>query len=141
MMLPSLKQPRAGVATVELAIVSPIIFMVIFTAIEFGRMFMAIHGLEEAAREGCRTAIVAGATSQEVEQAVADRLTTFGIAGYEVELEPNSPYDACQGEPYSVTITVGYASISWLPSPQFLNDIILTGSCTLPRETDQCAAN
>lgn len=131
---------RRGAATVELAVVAPLIFLLIFAAVEFGRLLMATHGLEEAAREGCRKAILANATATDVQNTVAARLATFGISGYTLTTNPSSPSSACQFEPITVRIVVPYSNVSWLPTPRFLNTIQLNASCTLSQESDPCGS-
>jgi Flp pilus assembly protein TadG len=67
-----------GAAAVEFAIVSTILFMIVFGIIEFGRTYSQYEVLQGAAREGARRAAV-GATLSQVQQAVtqaADPYTT-----------------------------------------------------------------
>jgi Flp pilus assembly protein TadG len=129
---------RRGTTAVEMAIVAPLVFLLIFSSFEFARMLMASHGLEEAAREGCRQAILADATLKQVQDTVQNRLTTFGLKGYTLTVDPAQPSLACQYDPVSVNITVPYTSVSLLPTPRFLGAITLRASCTLPRESDEC---
>ena len=58
---------RPGAATLEFAVVIPALFLMIFGLIEIGRGFMVCHLLENAARTGCRSAVVSGATNASVE--------------------------------------------------------------------------
>jgi Flp pilus assembly protein TadG len=132
------KAARRGASVVEMALVVPIIFLVVFTCIEFGRLLMVVHGLEAAAREGCRTAIAWDATAQTVEDIVEERMATFGIQNYTLTLDPTSPSTACQWAPVSVRITTSYNNVSWLPAPKFLSGITFSGTCTLPQEADRC---
>jgi Flp pilus assembly protein TadG len=135
---PRTTSSRRGAAVVEMAIVTPIIFLLVFSCIEFGRMLMVVHGLEAAAREGCRTAISWDSKKKDVQDMVEERLATFGIKKYSLTLDPASPATACQWEPVSVRITAKYKDVSWLPAPRFLSGVTLTGSCTLPQEADRC---
>ena len=52
------RSTRRGATTVELAVVAIPLFMVVFGSIEFGRAMMSVQTLEEAARSGCRVAIL-----------------------------------------------------------------------------------
>jgi len=131
------KRSRRGVATVEFALVAPLIFLFVFAAIEFGRVLTVIHALEAAAREGCRIAISWDTTTQDVEDEVAERLNSFGISGYDLTIDPTPPTSALQWEPITVQIAVTYGKVSWLPVPERLQGITLAGSCTLPQESDQ----
>jgi len=49
-------------AVVEMAVVLPLLLTILFGIIEFGWLFMVTHTLTSAAREGCRTAVLSGAT-------------------------------------------------------------------------------
>lgn len=118
----------------------PAHFVFFFAAIEFGRGLMAIHGLETASREACRIAVAWNPTNEDIESAVAERLSSFGISDYTVTIEPDPPTGARQWEPIRVRITVPYAEVSWLPLPRFLQTVTLHGSCTLPQESDQSAS-
>lgn len=60
------QEGRRGAVTVELALVLPIFTMLVFGIIEFGRGFMIMQLVTNAAREGCRRAIIDGSTNTEV---------------------------------------------------------------------------
>ncbi len=130
------KSDRRGATVVEFAFIAPVLFLVVFASIEFGRAMMAVHALEGAAREGCRVAIIKGATAEAVEDKVASLMDVVGISDYTMTMDPASPISAAQWQPVTVSISVSYQNISWLPVPQFLGGIPLTGTCTLPRESD-----
>lgn len=130
------KTSRRGAAAVEFAIVAPLIFLLLFAGIEFGRVLLTFHGLDAAAREGCRRAVRWDATQDDVEQTVANSLTVFGIPDYDLTTEPSRVASARQWDPVTVRIEVTYGQLSWLPTPQFMQGITLAGSCTLPEESD-----
>jgi Flp pilus assembly protein TadG len=119
---------------VEFAMVSPFVFLFFFASLEFGRLQMAYHGLEGAAREGCRTAMSWKASSADVEQTVTNRLRSFGIAGQSLTILPSPLSGAREWEPITVRVEVPYSQVSWLPIPRFLQGITLVGSCILPKE-------
>ena len=54
---------RSGAAVVEMALVMPIFCMFILAIVEFGRGFMVVQLLNDAAREGARSAILSGSTN------------------------------------------------------------------------------
>lgn len=126
---------RRAAAAVEFAIVAPLIFLLLFAAVEFGRVLMTIHAIESAAREGCREAVSWDPSSQHVKQTVADHLTPFGISGYTLKLNPAEPRNARQWAPVTVEIDVPFSRVSWLPVPRFAQRLMLSGSCTLPQES------
>ena len=127
---------RRGAATVEFALVCPLIFLFFFTAIEFGRLQMAIHGLQAAAREGCRLAVSWNASQNDVEQVVNNRLTSFGLPNYKLTMSPSVFSSAAEWEPVTIQVETTYDEVSWLPVPKFAHGINLVGSCTLPKESD-----
>ena len=127
---------RRGAAAVEFALVSPLIFLLFFASIEFGRLLMVTHALDTAAREGCRKAVSWDVDSENIEQVVTARLATCGISRHSLDVEPSSPAGANQWDPITVRIAVPYGEVSWLPVPRYLAGITLRGSCTLPKESD-----
>ena len=127
---------RRGAATVEFAIVAPVIFLFVFASFEFGRAIMATHGLEAAAREGCREALSWDVTTEDIETKVQNRMLKYGISDYTLTIDPASPTDANQWGPVTVRVSTTYDQISWLPVSRFLRGITLQGSCSLPQESD-----
>ena len=123
---------------VELALVSPLVFFFIFVTIEFGRMLMVYHGLEEAAREGCRVAIVPESNGRDVRTVVRERLATVGLSetDFTMPVHPKPFSTADQWAPVTVGIVATYGDVSWLPTPDYLKNIRIRGSCTLPREIE-----
>lgn len=121
----------------EFAVISPLVFLLIFGSIEFGRGMMVVHTMEEAVRTGCRMAIVDGATTSEVETAVQTLLNSNGITNYTLAISP-ALASTCQWEPVTVSVTANYSDVSWLPTLLYLGDRTLTATCTLPQEGDPC---
>ena len=71
-------QGRRGAVTVEMALVLPIFTMLVFGIIEFGRGFMIMQLVTNAAREGCRRAIIDGSTNTEITNYVQTFMQTSG---------------------------------------------------------------
>ncbi|MFQ5733017.1 MAG: TadE/TadG family type IV pilus assembly protein [Planctomycetaceae bacterium] len=129
------RSERRGGFLVEFAMVVPFVFLVIFGFVEYSRFALVRHGLEESARVGCRSAIVKGATVDDVKTSVANALAPFGVTGQTTTV---SNLSVCQGDIVTVTITVPYSNLKWLPSPQFLSPPAVTVTCSLPKESDDC---
>ncbi len=72
------RQGRRGAVTVEMALVLPIFTMLVFGIIEFGRGFMIMQLVTNAAREGCRRAIIDGSTNNDVSSYVQTFMQTSG---------------------------------------------------------------
>src|SRR5262249_24482778 len=60
------KRARLGAHTVEFALCAPIWFVLILGMFEFGRAFMVMQLLNDAARRGCRVGIIEGASTQQI---------------------------------------------------------------------------
>ena len=125
---------RHGVVAVEFAAVAPVLFLIVFGSIEFGRAMMCVQALEESARSGCRVAILDGTTDAEIEAEVNRILTPSGILDYTIQTEPSNIATAEKWAPISVTVTSSFSHMSWLPLPGRLSEKTYTSSCTLPKE-------
>lgn len=128
------RPPRCGAAVVEFAIVAPLLFLLVLGMLEFGRGFMVKHALTNSARSVCRAAIVDGATQTELLALASASLAGTGIDTYNVVFNPDPVSSAAGNSPVTVTIDTNYADVSWLPFPQFLQGMTLSGSCSLPHE-------
>ena len=60
------RKQRRGAATVEFAVVAPVFFLLVFGMIEYGRMVMVQQIIVNAAREGCRAAVLDGSTGPSI---------------------------------------------------------------------------
>ena len=126
---------RRGAAVVEFAIVAPVFFLLVFGMIEYGRMVMVQQVLTNASREGARRAVLDGVTDAAVTTAVNTYLTNASVSGATttVTTTPPVPPDVAEGR--TVTVTIPFSQVSWLPSPMFLGSTTLRASTTMRRET------
>lgn len=122
---------------VEFAFVAPVLVLLVFGMIEFGRMVMVQQVLTNAAREGARVGILDDATAVDVETVVNDYLASSSIAGATVTVTPDPPSNAGYGEAVTVTVDVPFGQVSWLPSPMFLQGQVLSATTAMRRETVQ----
>lgn len=125
--------PRVAKATavVELAVVLPLVLTLLFGIIEFGWVFMVSQTLTTAAREGCRVAILEGATDQEISAKIDQYMGNTGVDGYAVDIS-----HATVGDPTeAITLTVPYAEISLLGGYFNLSDdFTLRGYAAMRKE-------
>src|ERR1700741_3020642 len=86
-----LKNPtkRRGALTVELSVVAPVLFLVIFGVIEIGRGILVLHLLNNAAEVGCRTGIIEGQSTDNIKTAVSGVLTPANITGHTTTVQVN----------------------------------------------------
>ena len=76
----SRRKSRAAVA-VEMAVISPVMFSILFGIIEFGWLFTVRHTMVNAAREGARLGALPGVTGDEIEDRTVQFLEPLGING------------------------------------------------------------
>lgn len=111
---------RSGVAAIELALVAPVFFLLVFGLIEFGRMMMVQQSLTNAAREGCRTAVMASTiSSSDVDAAVRDYLQSIMHNASNVDevrvTVPSGLASCASGTDLTVAVEVNYTNVSWVP--------------------------
>ena len=126
---------RRGVAAVEFALVAPVFFLVVLGIIEFGRMAMVQQVLTNAAREGARVGVLDGSTKAKVVNAASQYLDGAAVTTATVDVSPDPPDSAGYGQPVTVTVTVLFDDVSWLPAPFFLGGRNLTAEAIMRRET------
>ncbi|MCE5267671.1 MAG: pilus assembly protein [Planctomycetaceae bacterium] len=134
------RRNRRGAALVEFAIVAPIFFLLVFGIIEFGRAIMVQEIITNASREGARLAVLdaPNPTAGQVNTTVTTYLANAGISGATVTINPAEPTSAGYGQPVSVTVSIPFGNVSWLPAPMFLGKATkLTAKSVMRRETVQ----
>ena len=133
------RRKRRAAAAVEFAIVAPIFFLMIFGMIEYGRMVMVQQVLTNASREGARFAVLDGANYEEIKSRVQDYLESASIdkVNANVSVAPDPPSSAAFGEPITVSVSIPFSKVSWLPSPMYLGGKTLTATTVMRRESVQ----
>jgi len=118
-----------GQALVEMALVLPVLVLLIFGIIEFGRVFNAYLIITNAAREGARAGIV-GATDLKILQTVEGSATTLDTLQLTVTITPSSAYRV-RGS--SLTVDVDYPVTLYAPviSNIIGNPYVVHGSSTM----------
>jgi Flp pilus assembly protein TadG len=134
---PYQRRRRKGAAVVELAAVSPLFVLLILGMIEYGRLVMVQQILTNAAREGARVGILDNRTTSDVTSAANQYLAAANIQTATISVTPEPPSSAANGNPVTVTISVPFTQVSWLPSPLFLGGTTMTSTATMRRETIQ----
>jgi Flp pilus assembly protein TadG len=122
---PRLSRQRRGAYAVEFAFVAPVLFAFILGSVEFGRVNMLMHSLDNAVLEGARRGLVVGATSSDVSAKVNALLTACTVRSFTTSSTLND-------DNVSVTVSVDMNSNSWT-TPFFFKNKTLTRSITLTR--------
>jgi Flp pilus assembly protein TadG len=122
-----------GIAAVEFAIVAPIFFLVVIGIIEIGRAMMVQQVLINASRVGARRAVMLASDEQAVVDAVTEYAAGVGVSGVETNVSPN-PATATAGEPVTVSVTIGFNQVSWLPTPWLMGGRNLASTSVMRKE-------
>lgn len=126
---------RRGAALVEFAMVAPVFFLFMVGAIEFGRAIMVQEVLTDASREGARVGILDGSTTSDVAAAANSYLSAMSISGTTVTVSPLNPGSSPSGTQVTVTVSVPYNSVTWVPAPWFLGGATLKASTAMMRQS------
>ena len=116
---------ESGVALVEFALILPVLLLILFAILDFGRAFNYWIDMTHLANEGSRWAVVndnQGAPSQTLQQYIQSRANTPELRDGGTSQVPD-PLEVCielgasqatatAGDPVQVTVKTGY---NWLP--------------------------
>ncbi|MDA0657753.1 MAG: TadE/TadG family type IV pilus assembly protein [Planctomycetota bacterium] len=131
----AIREKRRGTAVVEFAIVAPVFILLVFGMIEFGRMVMVQQMLTSATREGARMAVVEGAVAGTIETWVEDYLESMTVHNGTATVTPSPLDNAAVGDPVTVTASVTFGNVSWIPVPMYLGNRVLTATSVMRRES------
>ncbi|MFO0941662.1 MAG: TadE/TadG family type IV pilus assembly protein [Pirellulales bacterium] len=122
---------RQGATAIEFALTAPILFALVFGAVELGHANMVLNTAEAACYEGARVGILPGATVAECEQATRNKLTALKIKNATIQV---SPANLSNFSPtVTIKVVVPYANNA-LTFPFFTKNVVVQRECTLTRE-------
>ena len=122
---------RRGAAMVEFALILPVLVLILFGVIEFGRMVMVHQVLVNASREGARLAVLPGTTSAQVQNTIDGYMASAGITGHTATFpDPNT---IPPGQSLTVSVSVPYEDVSW-GGMYYLGDAELEADVVMRRE-------
>ena len=127
------RSERRGAAAVEFAIIAPIFILLMLGMIEVGRGVMVQQVLTNASRVGARRAIVLSTTMQQAKDAAEDYADAAGVSTVTAAVSPD-PASADPGDEITVTVTVDFANVTWIPSPWFMGGKVLTATSVMRKE-------
>jgi Flp pilus assembly protein TadG len=142
---------RGGNAILDMAFVLPVLLGLTFGAVEYGYALFVKHSLQGAAREGARSAIVAGATAASIQAEVDRSMQSAGFPQAKYVRPPTIEYckqgtstwstawtSAVAGDSIRVTVQATWGTIGVSALPQALGGInpakTLTGATTMRKE-------
>jgi hypothetical protein len=121
-----------GQATVEFALILPVLLLIVLGIIEFGRAWNIQQVVTDAAREGARRAVIFDPTITQamVEQEVEDRLYAARIDTTKTDIQwVGTWHDS--GDPMQLTISFPY---TWMFFNAVFSPITIVSSFTMRNE-------
>jgi Flp pilus assembly protein TadG len=122
---------RRGTTLVEFALVVPIVFILFFAAVEFARVAMIRHTIDNAVYEAARFAMVPGGTAAAAQAEARRLLSIVGVNNPSIEVNPAVINRST--ERVTVRIAVPVDTNLFVP-PQYFAGQSLTREITLRRE-------
>jgi Flp pilus assembly protein TadG len=113
-----------------MAFVLPVFLTLVLGQIEMSRLGMVAQLLTTAAREGCRVAVISGRTQADVQARVGQVLAGSRITVDAFQPTPANWASAAGGTPITLTLSVPYARVSWLPVPSHFGATTVRASAT-----------
>lgn len=109
-----LRNEERGAAAVEFAIISTVLFLLVFGIIQFGQAYSRLQVFEGAAREGARAAAVRGSTDDVIAR-------VYDAAAPYVPAERPTVTGSCTADTVGDTVTVSWTqdfeiSLPFLPA-------------------------
>ena len=120
-----------------MAVVFPFFLMLVLVMIDAARLLTVGEALSFASREGCRVAASNGKTSGDATTRVNSVLTGAGINPSKTTMTLSPSVTATTpslGAPITLTLSVPFKTVSYLPSPFLFGSTIITVSATLGSE-------
>lgn len=125
---------KRGQSLVELALILPIIVLLLFGTVEFGRVFYSYITITSAVREGAREAAV-GKTDAEIEARIKEAVTLADL-DTRLHISPITPSEGNRTTGVPVKVEIRYEMPLIVPLiGEFLpNPVPLTASATMRKE-------
>ncbi len=143
-----LRFQRWGAATVEMAVVTPILLGLVFAIIEYGWIFMLQANVTSATREATRVGILPGTTDTDIRARFAEAVSGTGLNAASPGGSDGYTLEITRASSPTQTVTVR-ARVPWskaslvaggiLPNPRRLLDLFGSGSSS-ERTADMVAS-
>lgn len=128
-----LVKENKGQGLVEFALVLPILLLLLFGIVEFGRIFNVYLISKEASREGARLAIV-GKSNTEITSAAKGISGLWDPSAATVVITPTNAADRKKGDAVTVAISYDVELIAPVISAILPNPFPVTGSTVMRME-------
>jgi Flp pilus assembly protein TadG len=129
------RNARRGIATLEVAIVLPLLLILIAAVIEYGWVLLKVQQITSATREGARVAALPDSTNADVQAAVLAAMTVADLSGsgFTLTINPGDITVLGSGETVTVSLSVPYSNIE-LGMPLVPTPGTLSSSLTMAKE-------
>jgi hypothetical protein len=130
---------RRGATAVEMAVVAPLFFLFAFAMFEFSRIGLVKQALTEAARAGCRKAVLATTLDgDDVETAVRENLQAVlsnptHVQKCQFTISHADLSDVERGTDITTSIVVNCSDVSWI-APRYGENVLIRAESTMKRE-------
>lgn len=122
---------RRAAAVVEFAVVLPLLLVLLLGIIEFSWVFMVRQTLINAAREGCRVAVLRTASDNQVLARVSDVMEPLGFAeGEQWTMQMSEINEPVQ----TVTVSIPLQQVLITGGYVLTGDFDLSGECSMRKE-------
>ena len=111
---------KSGQATLELALIIPFFFVMLFALFEFGRGLVEYTSLSNAAREGARAGVVPGKTVADITNAARNTTITAGtlpavtVTAFHNSTALADPMSRTSGDTVEVQVTHTFVPIFFI---------------------------
>ncbi len=126
---------RDGVAAVEFALISPVMFLITFGMIEVGSVMMIKNSLTQASRIGARVASLPLSTSDDVYANVRNELQVMGLEHASIAIHPEVLALIPPGGNVTVSVSVDPSTVNWVPKFLKLPLSAVVAETTMRRES------
>ncbi|HUG68448.1 MAG TPA: TadE/TadG family type IV pilus assembly protein [Pirellulaceae bacterium] len=117
---------RRGALTVEFALTAPLAFFLFFSALEFGRVNMVRHSMENAAYEAVRRGLVPNTSKAEVRAAAQSVLDVVAVRKAKIQVKDGP-------EEITVTIRANFNDQGWF-APLIFRNKTLSSTLTMSKD-------
>jgi Flp pilus assembly protein TadG len=107
----SRRNSRRGLATVEAALIFPLLLTITFAAIEYGWMFLKQEQIVDTARQAARIGAAWDSNRADVTDEIATEMQSAGMEDSGYTQRVPDPARTTRGRDYTVTISVPYHNI------------------------------
>jgi Flp pilus assembly protein TadG len=119
------RTPRRGIASVELALLMPLLLMLVLGSWEVGRLIQVSEIVNNAAREGGRLASTGLLTTSQIQSAVCLYMQQAGLPNYsgqastvvtvsDITNPGTDPTNATELDQLQVVVSIPFSSVRWI---------------------------